>query len=45
MDLFNLKPEKYWDFTAKYTKEQQKSEIERSIASDDYIASLKMEGH
>lgn len=43
--LFNLTPEKYWDFTKKYTKEQKESEILTRISSNDYISSLKKDGH
>ena len=31
--LFNIEPEKYWDFTSKYTATQKKNEIIARIAS------------
>lgn len=40
-NLFELLPEKYWDFPSSYSKERKESEILTRIASDDYIASLK----
>lgn len=44
-NLFELLPEKYWDFPSSYSKERKESEILTRIASDDYIASLKKDGH
>lgn len=44
-NLFELSPEKYWDFPSSYSKERKESEILTRIASDDYIASLKKDGH
>lgn len=44
VDLFGLEPEKYWDFTKKYSKEDKRREIQLRIASDEYIGSLKKDG-
>ena len=44
LDLFMLEPEKYWDFTAKYTPEEKEREIRNRILSGEYIASLKKDG-
>ena len=43
--LFNIEPEKYWQFTAKYTPEQKKVEIKNRISSNEYIGSEKIDGH
>ena len=43
--LFNIEPEKYWDFTSKYTAVQKKNEIIARIASNEYIGSEKIDGH
>lgn len=43
-NLFMLEPEKYWDFTARYTPEQKKVEIQNRIGTGDYIASIKKDG-
>lgn len=45
IDLFKLSPERYWDFPASYSKEKKQSEILTRIAGDEYIASLKKDGH
>ena len=37
--LFNLDPERYWQFPVRYTAEQQKNEIIARIASNEYIGS------
>lgn len=44
-NIFNIAPEKYWDFPSTYSKEKKESEILARIASDEYIASLKKDGH
>lgn len=44
-NLFNYAAEKYWDFPSSYSKEKKESEIRTRIAGDDYIASLKKDGH
>ena len=43
--LFNIEPEKYWQFPAKYTDIQKKTEIKNRIASNEYIGSEKIDGH
>ena len=43
--LFNLEPEKYWQFPVKYTSEQKKEAILNKIASNEYIGSEKIDGH
>lgn len=45
INLFELPAERYWDFPSSYSKERKESEILTRIASDDYIASLKKDGH
>lgn len=44
-NLFELEPEKYWDFTSKYTPERKKEEIRLRILSNEYIGSEKIDGH
>lgn len=43
--LFNIEPEKYWQFPVKYTATQKKNEIIARIASNEYIGSEKIDGH
>lgn len=43
--LFNLDPERYWQFPVKYTATQKKNEIIARIASNEYIGSEKIDGH
>lgn len=43
--LFNIEPERYWQFPVKYTATQKKNEIIARIASNEYIGSEKIDGH
>lgn len=45
MNYFNLEPEKYYDIGAKYTKQEKKEIILAQINSNNYIASIKKDGH
>ena len=44
-NLFNIEPERYWQFPVKYTATQKKNEIIARIASNEYIGSEKIDGH
>ena len=44
-NIINFECEKYWDFPNSYSKEKKESMILKSIYSDNYIASLKKDGH
>ncbi len=45
MLLRELSPEKYWSFPASYSKERQKSEIEKMIISGNYSFQRKIDGN